>query len=57
VSEPIHPEVRIGHAHLKVADLDRATAFYRDVLGFEVMMNMGAERPSCRLAATITTSA
>jgi catechol 2,3-dioxygenase len=43
VSEPIHPEVRIGHAHLKVADLDRATAFYRDVLGFEVMMEMGAE--------------
>jgi catechol 2,3-dioxygenase len=43
VGEPIHPEVRIGHAHLKVADLDRATAFYRDVLGFEVTMNMGAE--------------
>ncbi len=33
----IHPEVRIGHAHLKVADLRRATDFYRDVLGFEVM--------------------
>jgi catechol 2,3-dioxygenase len=29
VSEPIHPQVRIGHAHLKVADLRRATAFYR----------------------------
>ena len=43
VSEPIHPEVRICHAHLKVSDLDRATAFYRDVLGFEVMMEMGAE--------------
>ena len=43
MSEPIHPEARIGHAHLKVADLDRATAFYRDVLGFEVMMEMGAE--------------
>jgi catechol 2,3-dioxygenase len=43
VSEPIHPKVRIGHAHLRVADLERATAFYRDVLGFEVMMNMGAE--------------
>jgi catechol 2,3-dioxygenase len=37
VSEPIHPEVRIGHAHLRVADLKRATDFYRDVLGFEVM--------------------
>ncbi len=42
MSEPIHPEVRIGHAHLRVADLERATAFYRDVLGFEVM-DMGAE--------------
>ncbi len=42
MSEPIHPEVGIGHAHLRVADLERATAFYRDVLGFEVM-DMGAE--------------
>jgi catechol 2,3-dioxygenase len=31
-----HPDVRIGHVHLRVADLDRATAFYRDVLGFTV---------------------
>jgi catechol 2,3-dioxygenase len=30
------PETRIGHAHLRVADLDRAVAFYRDVLGFTV---------------------
>lgn len=28
--------MRIGHVHLKVADLDRAIAFYRDVLGFEL---------------------
>ena len=34
---PIDPRVRIGHAHLKVADLERALAFYRGVLGFEVM--------------------
>ena len=27
MSEPIHPEVRIGHAHLRVGDLERATAF------------------------------
>ncbi|MEM9715830.1 MAG: VOC family protein [Pseudomonadota bacterium] len=27
---------RIGHVHLKVADLDRALAFYRDVLGFQI---------------------
>ena len=42
LGEPIHQEVRIGHAHLKVADLDRATAFYHDVLGFEIM-DMGTE--------------
>ena len=34
----IHPETRIGHVHLKVADLDRALAFYHGVLGFEVTM-------------------
>lgn len=33
----IHPEARIGHVHLKVADLDRSIAFYKDVLGFRVM--------------------
>ena len=32
----IHPDVRVGPVHLKVADLERAIAFYRDVLGFEV---------------------
>ncbi len=40
---PIHPQVRIGHVHLKVADLDRALAFWRDVLGFEVMQRMGRQ--------------
>jgi catechol 2,3-dioxygenase len=30
--EPIHPQTRIGHVHLKVADLDRALAFYQGVL-------------------------
>ena len=34
--DPIHPAVRVGHVHLKVADLDRAIAFYRDVLGFGI---------------------
>jgi catechol 2,3-dioxygenase len=33
---PIDPGADIGHVHLKVADLDRALGFYRDVLGFEV---------------------
>src|SRR3954451_1517914 len=39
----IHPDVRIGHVHLKVADLERAVAFYRDVLGFEVTQRYGNE--------------
>src|SRR2546426_5790427 len=42
-SSPIHPGVRIGHVHLKVADLDRALAFYRDVLGFEVTQRYGSQ--------------
>jgi len=40
---PIHPDVRIGHAHLKVADLERSIAFYRDVLGFELKQRFGRE--------------
>lgn len=32
---------RVGHVHLKVADLDRALAFYRDLLGFTVTMTYG----------------
>jgi catechol 2,3-dioxygenase len=32
----LHPAVRIGHVHLRIGDLERAIAFYRDVLGFEV---------------------
>lgn len=39
----VHPGVRIGHVHLKVADLDRALGFYRDVLGFEVTQMYGKE--------------
>jgi catechol-2,3-dioxygenase len=38
MNEPeIDPDVRIGHVHLRVADLARAITFYRDVLGFDVM--------------------
>ena len=40
-TKPIDPGVRIGHVHLKVADLERAIGFYRDVLGFELMQRMG----------------
>ena len=35
-SDAIHPAVRVGHVHLRVADLDRSLAFYRDALGFGV---------------------
>jgi catechol 2,3-dioxygenase len=38
---PIVPGVRIGHVHLKVANLDRALAFYSGVLGFELMQRFG----------------
>ena len=38
---PIDPGVRIGHVHLKVADLDRALAFYCGVLGFELKQRFG----------------
>jgi catechol 2,3-dioxygenase len=42
-SEAIDPAVRIGHTHLKVADLDRSLRFYCGVLGFELMQRFGAE--------------
>lgn len=41
LSAPIHPQVRLGHVHLKVADLDRALGFYHGVLGFEITRRMG----------------
>src|SRR6267142_2632723 len=43
INRPIDPQVRIGHVHLKVADLDRALRFYRDVLGFEVTQRYGEQ--------------
>lgn len=39
----IHPATRIGHVHLKVADLDRAIAFYSGVLGFELTQRYGSQ--------------
>jgi catechol 2,3-dioxygenase len=36
----IHADVRIGHVHLKVADLPRALRFYCDVLGFQLMQSL-----------------
>jgi catechol 2,3-dioxygenase len=43
MAEPIDPRTDIGHVHLKVSDLDRSIAFYRDVLGFELQQRMGDE--------------
>jgi catechol 2,3-dioxygenase len=37
------PETRVGHVHLKVADLDRAIAFYSGILGFDVKMRYGTQ--------------
>src|SRR5687767_5230819 len=39
----IDPRVRIGHVHLKVADLERSLRFYRDVLGFQVTQRYGPQ--------------
>ncbi|HTV63832.1 MAG TPA: VOC family protein [Verrucomicrobiae bacterium] len=39
----IHPNVRIGHVHLKVADLERALKFYCGVLGFELQQRFGSQ--------------
>ena len=41
--QSIDPRVGIGHVHLKVADLERALKFYRDVLGFEVTTRYGTQ--------------
>lgn len=42
-NRPINPGTRIGHVHLKVADLDRALGFYRGVLGFELTQRYGTQ--------------
>ena len=49
----IDSRVRIGHVHLKVADLERSLEFYRDVLGFEIMQRMaqGMESSAVFLSA------
>ncbi len=38
---PVDPGLRIGHVHLKVADLDRALEFWRDIIGLEVQQRYG----------------
>ena len=37
----IHPDTKIGHIHLKVADIERALSFYRNLLGFELNQKIG----------------
>ena len=41
LAAPIDPATRIGHVHLKVADLERALAFYNGVLGFALIQRYG----------------
>ena len=43
MTTPVAPGTRIGHVHLKVADLDRAIAFYSGVLGFELQQTYGSQ--------------
>jgi catechol 2,3-dioxygenase len=43
MARSIDPGVDIGHVHLKVSDIDRSLGFYRDVLGFDVMAQIGNE--------------
>ena len=43
MTKPVHPDTRVGHIHLKVADLDRAIAFYSGVLGFELQQKFGSQ--------------
>ena len=42
-ARPIDAGARIGHVHLKVADIDRALGFYVGVLGMQVMQRYGAQ--------------
>ena len=41
MSYTIPVQTRIGHVHLKVADLERSLGFYRDLLGFEITQRYG----------------
>ena len=42
-SNSIDPGARIGHAHLKVSDLERSLSFYCGALGFDLMQRMGSQ--------------
>src|SRR5690349_17833702 len=51
----IHPATHVGHVHLRVADLERAIAFYQDVLGFTINQDMRTE-PTPRRVAFLSAS-
>jgi catechol 2,3-dioxygenase len=38
-TQKLHPDVRIGHVHLRVADLSRSLHFYRDIMGFDLTVD------------------
>ena len=46
----IHPETHVGHVHLRIANLERAIAFYRDLLGFTITLDMRTEPKPRQLA-------
>ena len=43
MTRSLHPETRIGHVHLKVANIERSLGFYRDLLGFEITQWYGED--------------
>jgi len=43
LTRSLHPETRIGHVHLKVANIERSLGFYRDLLGFEITQWYGED--------------
>ncbi len=43
MTRSLHPETRIGHVHLKVANIERSLGFYRDLLGFEITQWYGTQ--------------
>lgn len=43
IQPTIHPQVRVGHVHLRVSDMERSIRFYSDVLGFAVTQRYGRQ--------------
>ena len=42
IKNKIHPDVKIGHIHLTVSDIEKSLRFYRDLLGFEITSSFGS---------------